>query len=471
MIDLGALADLAEEAVAAGAAVHATPPAEVQAKGAPGDLVTPVDVEAERRACEVIRAERRHDAIVAEERGKRAGTSGVTWFVDGLDGTANFVRGYPAHAVSVGVEVNGEPAVGVVHDTATGAVYRAAAGAAATRDGRRLGVASPRPLGESVIATGFGFDRPHRERQVRVLAALLPDLADVRRSGSPALDLCRVAAGEVDGCYEIGLGPWDYAAGRVIVEAAGGRVEVLACDPWPGPLVVAGPASTVEALLDLLAAAGVPMRSGPHDPVATVAAGYDRLAGRYDGWAGAIEGNERGRLLDWLEGEVETGEPVLELGSGTGVPVAARLAARYDYLGVDVSGGMIDRARAAVPKAEFRVADMRTLDFPPGSFAAVVALYSIIHVPRLDQPALLAAIRRWLRPGGVFVATLHAGDDPAGVEDDWLGAGPMFWSGFDADANRRLLREAGLELVEAEVRTIQEPEGEARFLFVAARAR
>ncbi len=164
------------------------------------------------------------------------------------------------------------------------------------------------------------------------------------------------------------------------------------------------------------------------------------------------------------------GAAVLELGPGTGVPVAAGLAARYDYLGVDVSAAMLDRARQADPGAEFRAADMRTRDFPPGSFGAVVAFYSIIHVPRNDQPALFASIRRWLRPGGVFVAALHAGDDPAGVEDDWLGAGPMYWSGFDADTNRRLLREAGFELVEAEVRTMQEPEGEVQFLHVIARA-
>ncbi len=301
MTDLAGLAALAERAAAAAAAVHAREPGQVRAKAAPGDLVTAVDVAAERQARDVIRAERPDDAIVAEEGGRQPGSTGVTWFVDGLDGTANFVRGYPAHAVLVGVEIDGEPAVGVVHDTAAGSVYRAVDGGPATRDGQPLAVAPPRPLGEAVVATGFGFDRPHRQRQARVLAALLPDVGDVRRSGSPALDLCRVAAGQVDGYYEIGLGPWDHAAGRVIVAAAGGLVEVLACDPWPGPLVVAGPAPTVEALLGRLAGAGVPLLPSAPDPVATVAAGYDRLAARYDEWAGRIVDEHRDRLLDRLE--------------------------------------------------------------------------------------------------------------------------------------------------------------------------
>ncbi len=112
MTDLDALADLAVRAAAAGAAVHAAGPGAVHSKSEPGDLVTDVDVEAERRACEVIRAERLDDGVVAEEGGRRPGSTGVTWYVDGLDGTANFVRGYPAHAVSVGAEVDGRPAVG-----------------------------------------------------------------------------------------------------------------------------------------------------------------------------------------------------------------------------------------------------------------------------------------------------------------------------------------------------------------------
>lgn len=112
MTDLAGLAALAERAAAAAAAVHAREPGQVRAKAAPGDLVTAVDVAAERQARDVIRAERPDDAIVAEEGGRQPGSTGVTWFVDGLDGTANFVRGYPAHAVSVGAEVDGRPAVG-----------------------------------------------------------------------------------------------------------------------------------------------------------------------------------------------------------------------------------------------------------------------------------------------------------------------------------------------------------------------
>ncbi len=204
--------------------------------------------------------------------------------------------------------------------------------------------------------------------------------------------------------------------------------------------------------------------------VELVAAGYDRLAATYDDWARQIAPDPRAGLLDRLDRELPPGARVLELGPGTGVPVAARFAARYDYLGVDASAGMVSEARRNVPAAEFRVADMRTLDFPAGSLAAVVAFYSIIHVPRDDHPELLTSIRRWLAQGGLFAGSLHARDEPAWTEDDWLGAGPMYWSGFDAAVNRRMIEAAGFDLLEADVRTMQEPEGEVRFLFVLARA-
>ncbi len=471
MTGVAELADLALAAAAAAAAKHAERVAGVQFKASPGDLVTSVDLAAEQAAVAAIRAARPGDAIVGEESGGAAAVAGITWYVDGLDGTANWVRGYPAHAVSVGATSDGRPAAGAVVDTAQGVTYRGAVGEGATRDGAPLAVAAPRPLDAAVIGTGFAPDRLHRARQADVLAAILPAVGDVRRSGSPALDLAAVAAGELDGYFEIGLGPWDYAAGRVLVEAAGGRVEVVDCAPWRGPLVVAGPVAIVDALVARLAAAGVPMGGASVDPVATVVAGYDRLASRYDAWAGQVTPDHRGHVLDWLDTQLAPGDPVLELGPGTGVPVAARLAGRYEYLGVDASAGMVRRAERNTPGAAFRVADMRTLDFPAGSFAAVVAFYSIIHVPRADQPALFAAMRRWLWPAGVFAGSLHAGDEPAGTDDDWLGAGPMYWSGFAADVNVRLLEDAGFGVVAADVHTQQEPDGEVRFLFVTARAR
>ncbi|HHC08907.1 MAG TPA: class I SAM-dependent methyltransferase [Actinobacteria bacterium] len=170
-----------------------------------------------------------------------------------------------------------------------------------------------------------------------------------------------------------------------------------------------------------------------------------------------------------MEDRLDSGSSVLELGSGTGRPVAERLASRHRYLGVDVSAAMVTTARRNVRGGRFRVADMRYVDLPVGDFDAVVAFYSIIHVPRSDQPALLSRIYAWLRPGGYFVASFSSEDLAAGVDEDWLGAGPMYWSGYDAATNIRMLIDAGFEVIRAEVVPQIEPDGEVRFLWCTTR--
>jgi len=199
-----------------------------------------------------------------------------------------------------------------------------------------------------------------------------------------------------------------------------------------------------------------------------VRTGYDRLAHRYDDFAETVIPELKTRFLDMLEGQVESGTRVLELGSGTGRPVAERLTRRYDYLGVDLSPEMVAVASTNVLDARFIAADMRDLDFPAESFEAVVAFYSIIHVPRSAHASLFASIHRWLRPGGLFVACLTEGDLEAGTEDDWLGAGPMFWSGYDAATNRRLLTDAGFTLVDAGVIDQMEGDDPVAFFWVVA---
>lgn len=204
------------------------------------------------------------------------------------------------------------------------------------------------------------------------------------------------------------------------------------------------------------------------DPSSAVVAGYEHLASSWDDWVGAAHPDLRTEYVERLETRLSPGSDVLELGCGTGRPVAVRLASVHRYLGVDSSPRMVELAQQNVSDGRFQVADMTVLDLPENGFDAVVAFYSIIHVPRDDQPALFSRIRSWLRPGGLFVGCLSSGDLPEGWEDNWLGGGPMYWSGFDADTNRRLLEEAGFWLDKAEVRTQMEEDNEVLFLWVEA---
>jgi len=200
----------------------------------------------------------------------------------------------------------------------------------------------------------------------------------------------------------------------------------------------------------------------------TVEAGYDALAHRFGEWMARIEGDPWERFVDELAGRLPTGARVLDLGCGNGSK-SSRLAARYDVVGVDISARQLELARAAVPGATFVQADFTDLEFSASAFDAVTALYSLVHVPREEQPALLGRIRRWLKPGGLFLASMsHVGGEDRNYE--WLGV-EMFFSGFDAETNRRLVREAGFELIADELVWMHEPEpdGDAAFLWVLGR--
>jgi myo-inositol-1(or 4)-monophosphatase len=230
----------------------------VDEKSSVADLVTDVDRAAERAIVEGILAERPDDAILAEEGTDRSGTTGVRWVVDPLDGTANFVRGYPSYCVSVGVEVDGEAVVGVVVDS-LGVRTEGVRGAGATRDGRPIRPSMRSDLAGAVLATGFGYDPEARARQAKVAAVVLPRVADIRRAGSAAWDLVAAASGEVDAYYEVGIAPWDLCGGRAIVEAAGGVVRTLP-QAEGDDLVVASPRQLLDPLLGLLAEAGLRTR-------------------------------------------------------------------------------------------------------------------------------------------------------------------------------------------------------------------
>jgi SAM-dependent methyltransferase len=200
------------------------------------------------------------------------------------------------------------------------------------------------------------------------------------------------------------------------------------------------------------------------------AATYDALATRWEEWTEQVTPDPRSEWVGKLAGVVDRGEAVVELGCGTGAPVGTALAARYAYTGVDASAGMLDRARAHLPHAAFVQRDMEDVAFESGSLGAVVALYSIIHVPRERHTALFASIASWLRPGGVLLATVHSRADADDYQPDWLGAGPMRWSGFDAATNLAMIEAAGMEIAESEVIEQVEPEGtRIRPLWVIAR--
>jgi myo-inositol-1(or 4)-monophosphatase len=251
MPDLGELLEIAREAASLAAAVHRGARAgslDIKTKASPVDLVTAIDSEAERQLVAAIRRARPDDAILGEEGTDLRGSSGVRWILDPLDGTTNFIYGYAAHAVAVGVEIDGQRRVGVVHDTYHERVYTGIVGVGARCENRPIAVRAETVLARALIGTGFSPSLEVRETQGQVLRHLLPLVRDVRRSGCPALDLCAVASGTLDGFYESGLGRWDIAAGAAIAEAAGATVIELQSPLFPTPVLVAANAQLLKTL-------------------------------------------------------------------------------------------------------------------------------------------------------------------------------------------------------------------------------
>jgi fructose-1,6-bisphosphatase/inositol monophosphatase family enzyme len=191
------------------------------------DMVSDADRKAEEVISALLRAERPDDGLLGEEGLSAEGTSGRRWVVDPLDGTTNYLYRYRAWCVSVALEDGEGGLVGVVHDPLAGETFRAERGAGAEVNRSPIHVRQAGPLARALVATGFGYDPEVRAGQAEVLRRVLPAVRDVRRAGAAALDLCHVAAGRLDGYYERGVKPWDWAAGALIVEEAGGRVLAL----------------------------------------------------------------------------------------------------------------------------------------------------------------------------------------------------------------------------------------------------
>jgi len=231
-------------------------PRTVDRKSTSTDLVTEMDRAAETLIVGTILDRRPDDGILAEEGSDRAGSTGVRWIIDPVDGTTNYVYAHPGWGVSIGAELDGVPAVGVVADPAHGDLYTAVKGGGAFCNDVPIRVSDCSDLSQALAATGFGYAPDRRRAQARTLVEILPEVRDIRRVGAAAVDLCAVARGRVDLYFEAGLSAWDLAAGAVIAAEAG--ATVLSLDggiPRPGS-VMAAPPALVEPLLALLDRSG-----------------------------------------------------------------------------------------------------------------------------------------------------------------------------------------------------------------------
>lgn len=185
-----------------------------ESKTSPTDLVTEADRAAESYIFQRLRDARPEDSILAEEGSGYSGSTGITWVIDPLDGTINYIYGIPQWCVSIGVE--GAMRLGVIHDPSRGETYS---------DTDRLTPSTKTRLADCLIATGFSYSAETRAKQSRILTSVLPNVRDIRRAGSCALDLAWVANGFLDGFYEEDTHPWDISAGIAIIEGVGGAVS------------------------------------------------------------------------------------------------------------------------------------------------------------------------------------------------------------------------------------------------------
>jgi myo-inositol-1(or 4)-monophosphatase len=223
------------------------------------DFVSEVDHAAEAEIIKLIRKNYPSHAFLAEESG-RTGDSDTVWIIDPLDGTTNFLHGFPTFAVSIACQVRGKLEHGVVYDPISQEIFSASRGGGAHLDNRRIRVSKQRGLEGALIGTGFPYraNAKYMDSYLAMLRAVMENTAGVRRPGSAALDMAYVAAGRTDGFWEIGLSPWDTAAGTLLIQEAGGLIGTLTGGEYTqGGNVLAGSPKVYAALLELL---------GPHVP-------------------------------------------------------------------------------------------------------------------------------------------------------------------------------------------------------------
>lgn len=235
---------------------------EVDTKSSDTDVVTAVDTATERLVRERLADLRPGEPVLGEEGGgpRQGSPDGVTWVVDPIDGTVNFLYGHPFFAVSLAAQIDGVSVAGAVVEPISGRRWTATRGVGSWLDGRSLRVSAPQRLDLALLATGFAYRPERRARQAEMVHAMLGRVRDIRRAGAASLDLCALAAGWVDGYFEHGLSRWDWAAGALVAEEAGATITLPGEDPELGADATFAAAPTVadalrSALLDCGAAA------------------------------------------------------------------------------------------------------------------------------------------------------------------------------------------------------------------------
>lgn len=218
----------------------------VSYKSSDTDPVSEADQAAERMITAALCDARPGDGLLGEEGANRESASGLRWVIDPLDGTVNYLYGHPAWAVSIACEDAAGAVVGIVHQPALQHTFSAVRGNGAFLDGKPISVNDPVELAHALVGTGFAYDAEHRRRQAGIVAQVLPQVRDVRRIGSAALDLCMVAAGMLDGYYEEHTAHWDWAAGALIASEAGAQVRVAGNGVMAAGAALFGP---LQALL------------------------------------------------------------------------------------------------------------------------------------------------------------------------------------------------------------------------------
>jgi myo-inositol-1(or 4)-monophosphatase len=231
--------------------------AEIGTKSTVTDMVTEMDRASEALIEAELLGERPDDGILGEEGAFRPGTSGVRWVVDPLDGTTNYLYGFPGFNVSIAAEVGDRAVAAAVYDVVRDELFSAHLAGGATRDGSPIAPSAAVEVAQALVGTGFSYDPERRQRQAEVLVQVLPRVRDIRRQGAAAVDLCSVACGRLDAYYERGLAPWDLAAGGLVATEAGAVVTDLTGAAPRADSVLAAAPGIASAVLDLLSTTGV----------------------------------------------------------------------------------------------------------------------------------------------------------------------------------------------------------------------